>query len=270
MKRARQFAKWSMALILSAGLAGVSAAQRQDHNAPMPRPESSRPASRVPAASRAQSPAPRQQSRQREQTPVTRGGRPYSGSANAGRAPRNPNRSETNLDRRGYDRPNGNRQDLNRPNSERQNFNRENGNPNRPPAGQYSSRGGNNGGYREQQNRLSPEDRQRVIQNQQRFRQLSPQQQQDLRERGRVWQQMTPQQRDHIKNDVLPAWRNMPPQRQKAIEQRLGVLQNMPESARNRHLNDPYFTRGMSDDDRSTLRDLSHLHVGGAPDPPNE
>jgi hypothetical protein len=26
----------------------------------------------------------------------------------------------------------------------------------------------------------------------------------------------------------------------------------------------------MSDEDRATLRDLSHLHVGGSPDPPNE
>jgi hypothetical protein len=109
-----------------------------------------------------------------------------------------------------------------------------------------------------------------VIQNQQRFRQLSPQQQQEMRDRGRVWQQMTPEQRDHIKNEVLPNWRNMAPSRQKAIEQRLGVLKNMPESARNQHLNDPNFTRGLSDEDRATLRDLSHLHVGGAPDPPNE
>jgi Protein of unknown function (DUF3106) len=91
-----------------------------------------------------------------------------------------------------------------------------------------------------------------------------------MRERAHVWQQMTPQQRDHIKNDVLPTWRNMPAQRQKAIEQHLGVLRNMPESARNRHLNDPNFTRGMTDEDRATLRDLSHLHVGGAPDAPNE
>jgi len=62
----------------------------------------------------------------------------------------------------------------------------------------------------------------------------------------------------------------MPPERRQAIQQRLRVLQNMPESARNQRLNDPNFTRGMSDDDRATLRDLSHLHVGGAPDPPNE
>jgi hypothetical protein len=44
------------------------------------------------------------------------------------------------------------------------------------------------------------------------------------------------------------------------------VLQNMPESARNQRLSDPRFTQGMSDEDRSTLRDLSHLHVGGSPE----
>ena len=144
--------------------------------------------------------------------------------------------------------------------------------PSRPPGSQYSrdSRGGQNNyeTYRNDQQRLSPEDRQRMLQNQRSFRQLSPQQQQDLRDRERVWQQMTPQQRDHIKNEVLPSWRNLPPQRKKAIEQRLGVLQNMPEFARNEHLKDPNFTRGMSAEDRATLRDLSHLHVGGAPDPP--
>jgi hypothetical protein len=34
-------------------------------------------------------------------------------------------------------------------------------------------------------------------------------------------------------------------------------------------LNDPDFTRGMSEEDKATLHDLSHLHVGGAPDPPS-
>ena len=110
----------------------------------------------------------------------------------------------------------------------------------------------------------------RLRQNEQRFRQLPPQQQQEMRERAQVWQKMTPEQQAHIRNDVLPRWKQMPPDRQRAIQHRLAVLQNMPESARNQHLNDPNFTRGMSEEDRSTLRDLSHLHVGGAPEPPGE
>jgi hypothetical protein len=89
-------------------------------------------------------------------------------------------------------------------------------------------------------------------------------------DRGRIWGQMTREQQDHVRNDVVPKWHQMPPDRRRAIQQRLGVLQNMPESARNQHLNDPNFTRGMSEEDKAMLRDLSHLHVGGPPDPPNE
>ncbi len=109
---------------------------------------------------------------------------------------------------------------------------------------------------------MSPQDRQRLAQNEQRLRSLSPAQQQELRDRARVWQRMTPDQREHIRNDILPKWQQLPPGRQKAIQQRLGVLQNMPESARNRHLSDPNFTRGMSEEDKQMLRDLSHQHVG--------
>src|SRR5216684_902646 len=99
------------------------------------------------------------------------------------------------------------------------------------------------------------------------FNNLSPQEMQKV---AQVWNQLRPEQREHIRNDVLPKWQQMPPDRRRAIQQRLGVLKNMPESARNQHLNDPNFTRGMSEEDKATLRDLSHLHVGGAPEPPNE
>src|ERR1700719_1802673 len=70
---------------------------------------------------------------------------------------------------------------------------------------------------------MSPQDRQRLAQNEQRLRSLSPAQQQELRDRARVWQKMTPEQREHIRNDVLPKWKQL-------------------------------------------LRDLSHQHVGGAPE----
>jgi uncharacterized protein DUF3106 len=143
---------------------------------------------------------------------------------------------------------------------------------NRPPAGSENSFGGGNRppNATVRPRDLSPDERMRLRQNEQRFRQLPPQQQQEMRERAQVWQKMTPEQQTHIRNDVLPRWKQLPPDRQRAIQHRLAVLQNMPESARNQHLNDPNFTRGMSEEDKSTLRDLSHLHVGGAPDPPGE
>lgn len=285
----RQLGNAGLALLLSAALAYSCLAQRQDHNNPPPRQEAPRSAPRSTPAPRQQSAPPRQQSspprqqsapprqqrneQRREQMPASRSDRPYSGTPD--RAVRNPNRPQTTIGPSRPDRPYSDRQAIN-PNRPSAIYNRDYGrqtvDPNRPPSSQYSRGAENNyGSYRNSQPyRFTPEERQRVIQNQQRFRQLSPAQQQDMRERSRVWQQMTSQQRDHIRNEVLPTWRNMPPQRQRAIEQRLGVLQNMPESARNQHLADPNFTRGMSEEDRATLRDLSHLHVGGAPDPPNE
>jgi len=135
---------------------------------------------------------------------------------------------------------------------------------------------------------LSPQQRERVLQNSRAFQSLSPdkqnkirqqfnqwdhmtpQQQSKLRENEQTWRNLTPAQRDHIKNDVLPKWRQMPWDRQQVMKQKLGVLQNMPESARNQRLNDPNFTNGMSDDEKSMLHDLSHTHVGGPPEPPGE
>jgi Protein of unknown function (DUF3106) len=134
---------------------------------------------------------------------------------------------------------------------------------------------------------LTPAQRERVLQSSRAFQSLSldkqnrirqqfnqwdhmtPQQRSSLRQNEETWRRLTPEQRDYIKNDVLPKWRQMPWDRQQVLKQKLGVLQNMPESARNQRLNDPNFTRGMSDDEKSMLRDLSHTHVG-APDPPTE
>ena len=134
---------------------------------------------------------------------------------------------------------------------------------------------------------LSPQQRDRVLQNSRTFQNLSPDKQNkirqqfnqwdhmspnqraDLRDKEQTWRSLSPEQRDHIKNDVLPKWRQMPWDRQQVMKQKLGVLQNMPESARNQRLNDSNFTRGMSDDEKSMLRDLSHTHVG-APDPSAE
>jgi len=99
---------------------------------------------------------------------------------------------------------------------------------------------------------------------------MTPQQKTDQITRENNWKSLTPEQQTHIKNDVLPAWRQMSPDRRQAIQHRLEILQNMPESARNQRLNDPKFTAGMSEEDKAMLHDLSHMHIGGAPDPPSE
>jgi uncharacterized protein DUF3106 len=135
-------------------------------------------------------------------------------------------------------------------------------NPNRPPSSYTPPP--------RKFNELSPQEKQRVIENNRRYQNLSPAQKQELNGRIDNWNRLTPQQKDHIRNDVMPKWRQMPVERRQAIRQRLRVLQNMPEAARNQRLNDPNFTRGMSEEDKATLHDLSHMHVGGAPEPPSE
>jgi len=130
-------------------------------------------------------------------------------------------------------------------------------NPNRPP-----------NAYTPPPRTLTPQERRR---NEQQFNSLAPQQKQEMRDRAQAWGRLTPEQQGHIKNDVAPKYQQLPPDRQRAIRSRLNVLKNMPESARNQHLNDPNFTRGMSEEDKAMLRDLAHMHVGGAPEaPPNE
>lgn len=203
---------------------------------------------------------------------------------NANRAPANPNRAPANPNRsvsrppQIHAGPQGNRNNGARPGYGA----RGNVTP-RQQLGVGAARP-----WVDQMRDLSPQQRERVLQNSRAFQNLSPDQQNkihqqfnqwdrmtplqraDQRTKEDTWRRMTPEQRDHIKNDVMPKWRHMPWDRQQVMKQRLGVLQNMPESARNQRLNDPNFTRGMSDDEKSMLHDLSHTHVGGTPEPPGE
>ena len=269
MRARRQFAGWLLALGISALGAWPLAAQEQDDVRPK--------AKRAPAEQEKQARQPRRERPQQKPQPSssnTSGNAPGNASGGApGNAPGNAyapgnaannesgNASKRERERAAAQRP---QEERNYPPST---------NPNRPPsanqrANQRSNESEDAGA--ERPGRMNREERQRVLENQQRFRQLSPQQQEIMRERADVWQRMTPEQRSHVKDDVLPNWRQLPPERQRAIEQRLGVLKNMPESARNRHLSDPNFTRGMSEQDKALLKDLSHLHVGGEPDPPEQ
>ena len=170
----------------------------------------------------------------------------------ANRPPRNgggQNKPNANAKPQGNVNPNVNRP----PNAGGQGGERPNLNPNRPPNATVP------------RNDLTPKQRQNL----EKFNRLSPQEQQELRDRLQAWNRLTPEQQSHVKNDLLPAYKKLPPARQSAIGSRLKVLQNMPESARNQHLNDPNFTRGMNEEDKAMLRDMAHMHLGG-PDPPSE
>jgi len=258
MKIGLQFGAWLSGLVISAALL-IPYASAQN------RPSQDRPPARQQA--------PSHQAPSHQSNPPARNDRP-SGSyhpqgsrnpnptgRNAGRPPANPqyNRPDSRGSNRG-NAPNAPRSD--RPNQNGpQNSNRAQARQQAPAVPPPN--------VQERMRNLSPQEKTRLAENQRKFNQLSPQRQQEMRQAAANWGKLTPEQRSHLQNEVLPKWQQLPGDRQKAIQQRLGVLRNMPESARNRHLDDPNFTRGMNDDDRQMLRDLSHEHVG-APDQPHE
>jgi hypothetical protein len=71
---------------------------------------------------------------------------------------------------------------------------------------------------------LTPEEKRRVLQNRDKFNRLSPQKQQEMREAARNWAKLTPAQQNHIKNDLLPIWKQLSAARRNAIRNRLAHL----------------------------------------------
>jgi hypothetical protein len=117
---------------------------------------------------------------------------------------------------------------------------------------------------------MPPDQQRKILDRFQRWDRLTPEQKQRAIQNENIWRELTPGQRQHLRDDVLPKWKQMSPERRQAIQQRLSILQNMPEDARNRRLADPNFTRGMSEEDKAMLRDLSHTHIGAPDKPPSQ
>jgi Protein of unknown function (DUF3106) len=255
MKLGFQFGAWVCGLGLGAALllpwAGAQNRPSQDR-APARQQAPSRPANQGSRSDRAPGGYHPQGSRAAGQGSRQPAPQPRDSRAAQNRVPRNANRA---IENRAQGNPNDNRA-VGR--NERPQSSYRQQTPAAPPPN-----------VQERLRNMSPQEKSRLAENQRRFNQLPAQKQQEMRQAAQQWNRLTPEQRTHIQNDVLPKWKELPSNRQRAIEQRLGVLRNMPESARNRHLDDPNFTRGMTEDDRQMLRDLSHEHVG-APDRPQQ
>jgi hypothetical protein len=134
---------------------------------------------------------------------------------------------------------------------------------------------------------MTPEEQERFMKNNERFRQLSPDGQaqirdklrywnglspderEGLRDRQRVWEQLSPAQQDHIQHDLLPKWQQLPQDRRQVILSRLRGLSSMSDADRAAKLNDPQYMRGLSPDEQDMLKNLSMLRAGspGAPAP---
>lgn len=132
---------------------------------------------------------------------------------------------------------------------------------------------------------MSPEQQERFMQNNERFKNLPPERQQQIRRRLQQWNNLTPEQRDAfmerervlesmtpaqravITNQILPKWKQLPPDRRKVIGQRLTTLRQVPDAEREELLNDPKFLRGLSPDEQDLLRNLNTLR--NPPESPN-
>jgi Protein of unknown function (DUF3106) len=249
-----QFVRWMLGVTLC-GVVSLPCVAQKNHPAPPPRP-------------------PRQQVRQQKQQKQKQ-------NQNQNQGKENPNRPPVNQTRPA----------LQPPPATRANSGNEAGARNglgRNSALRPQGNGGGQGQWVQRMRSLTPAQRERFFQSSPAFRNLPPERQNRIRQqfnqwdrmtpqqradqvdRENTWRHLTPEQREHIKNDVYPRYQQLPPERQQAIERRLRILQNMPESARNERLSDPKFTDGMNDEDKAMLHDLSHMHVGGPPDPPSE
>lgn len=114
---------------------------------------------------------------------------------------------------------------------------------------------------------LPPERQAQIRRRLDQWNRLTPEQRQAMVDRERIWQQLTPEQQRHVREEVLPRWKQLPPDRRQPILRRLHALQNLSESEREAKLNDEAFMRGLNPEDRSMLRELTHLRVG-LPEPP--
>jgi|HubBroStandDraft_5_1064220.scaffolds.fasta_scaffold00242_12 hypothetical protein len=123
----------------------------------------------------------------------------------------------------------------------------------------------------------SPEEQQRFMQNNERFKSLPPAQQQQIRQnlqkwnslspternairdRQETWNRMSPDQRSYVQKSLLPKWQGMSPDRKALVTGRLHTLQQMNPDQRAAALNDPRFMQGLSPDEQSVLRGLDSV-----------
>jgi hypothetical protein len=123
----------------------------------------------------------------------------------------------------------------------------------------------------------SPEEQERFMQNNERFKNLPPAQQAQIRQklkewnnlspternamrdRQETWQRMSPEQRTYVQRSLLPKWQAMSADRKALVTGRLHTLQQMNPDQRAAALNDPRFMQGLSPDEQSVLRGLDSI-----------
>jgi hypothetical protein len=133
---------------------------------------------------------------------------------------------------------------------------------------------------------MSPEQRERFMQNNERFKNMSPQRQAEIKQHLQQWNNMTPQQRiqwreqqqalesmtpveqRYVRQEMLPQLRAMAPVQRQFLRQHVRQLEGLSDSDRDVKLHDPAFLQGLSPDEQKMLPYLSRLHWAGVVEAP--
>lgn len=126
---------------------------------------------------------------------------------------------------------------------------------------------------------MPPEERERFMQNNERFQNLLPQRQQQIRQNLQKWdrltpeqkdriraterilEQATPEQREHFQNEIVPKLAQMAPERRQRVLGHWRRLQGMTPAEQQTALNDPKFMPGLGPDEQATVRDLNSMGI---------
>jgi predicted Fe-S protein YdhL (DUF1289 family) len=106
---------------------------------------------------------------------------------------------------------------------------------------------------------LPPAQQAQIRQNLQKWNSLSPTEKNAIRDRQETWQRMSPEQRNYVQKSLLPKWQAMSPDRKQLVTGRLHTLQQMTPEQRAAALDDPRFMQGLSPDEQSVLRGLDSV-----------
>jgi Protein of unknown function (DUF3106) len=109
--------------------------------------------------------------------------------------------------------------------------------------------------------KLTPEQRQNLEKNAKTLEQMTPEQRQKIQQTYDSYARLTPEQRQAVRTQLLPQWKNLSLDRRQEIKQRLNSLNGIGDAERNQKLNDPNFYQGLSPQEHNVLKQMGDLRL---------
>jgi len=108
---------------------------------------------------------------------------------------------------------------------------------------------------------LPPDQKEKIRENLAKFDKLTPAQQDKMTKAAEAYQKLTPEQRTNLRTQVIPKWQKMSSDRRQDLTQRLHSLDGMSDAERNQKLNDPNFYQGLSPQEHDVLKQLGEYKL---------